>query len=198
MRSNLLGIALLVAVFSVSACAHKAKSDDNAAAQPAATSNSAAKPAQPAPVAEAAQSCRTDDDCPAKSLCIRGACVVISPALELAECSLLRVHFDYDAWILRADDKPRLDRVARCLRADHKLHVTIEGNADERGTEEYNLQLGSKRATQVEKYLEALGVVDAQLKTISYGFENPLCTEHDEACWSQNRRAGVKAQAASH
>jgi peptidoglycan-associated lipoprotein len=124
-------------------------------------------------------------------LCLGGRCVAITPEVELAECAEIRVHFDYDAWLLHPDDKPRLDRVARCLRADHGLHVTIEGNADERGTEEYNLQLGAKRASQVERYLEALGASSGQLKSVSYGFEKPVCTEHNEGCWSQNRRAGL-------
>jgi peptidoglycan-associated lipoprotein len=71
--------------------------------------------------------------------------------------------------------------------------VTIQGNADERGTEEYNMALGDRRATTVAHYLESLGASAAQLKTVSYGKENPLCTEHDEECWAKNRRAELKA-----
>ena len=188
---SLLAASLLL----TSACAHQSQ---------------LAKPAEPltpvavaprssgTPVAAAEQACKRDNDCDSKSLCIRDRCVPVTPENELAECSHLRVHFDFDAWTLRDEDRPRLERVARCLRADQKLHVTVEGNADERGTEEYNLQLGSKRASQVERYLQAFGVSEEQLKVISYGFERPLCTEHDEACWAQNRRASVKAQASSH
>jgi peptidoglycan-associated lipoprotein len=144
------------------------------------------------------QSCSRDDDCSANALCIRSRCVAITPEVELSECALVRVHFAFDQWSLRSEDKPGLERAARCLRADQKLHVTIEGNADERGTEEYNLQLGSKRAVQVERYLEALGASNDQLKTVSYGFERPLCTEHNEGCWAQNRRAALNAGVDSH
>ena len=77
---------------------------------------------------------------------------------------------------------------------DQALKVTVEGNADERGTEEYNLALGQRRATVVEQYLEALGVrAEVQLKTISYGYERPVCTAHNEACYAKNRRAAVEA-----
>jgi peptidoglycan-associated lipoprotein len=85
-----------------------------------------------------------------------------------------------------------VERSARCLKADHALHVSIEGNADERGTEEYNMALGDRRATTVKGYLESLGASASQLKTVSYGKENPLCTEHDEECWAKNRRAEMK------
>ena len=74
------------------------------------------------------------------------------------------------------------------------MHVTIEGNADERGTDEYNLALGDQRATSVARYLKALGASPTQLKTVSYGKEKPLCTEHDEECWAKNRRAAVKSK----
>ena len=159
--------------------------------------SSAAPARAPSAKPPAEQTCSRDDDCASSSLCIRDRCVPITPDNELAECSHLRVHFDFDAWTLRAEDKPKLDRVARCLRADQQLHVSVEGNADERGTEEYNLQLGSKRAAQVERYLQALGVSENQLKVVSYGFERPLCSEHTEGCWATNRRASVKAQTSS-
>lgn len=155
------------------------------------------QPAAPAPAVvpqatatPAAKSCTSDLQCGDKQLCIRSQCVDITA--DLAECSAIRVHFDLDGAELHADDRTNLDRMARCLRADHALRVTIEGNADERGTEEYNLTLGQRRALAVDKYLLTAGVSDAQLKTISYGKENPICREHDEACWEKNRRAAVK------
>ncbi len=188
----------LMSVLSLSlvpACAHTPPAA--AAKEPVASAPAApAKQAEPAPPSE--RTCANDDGCDAKALCIRNRCVAITSEVELAECSLVRVHFDFDAWSLKSEDRPPLMRVARCLRADQKLHITVEGNADERGTEEYNLQLGAKRASQVERYLEALGVSNAQLKTISYGFEKPLCAEHNEPCWAQNRRAGLKAQDGTH
>ncbi len=106
----------------------------------------------------------------------------------------MRVHFPTDSDLLPDDAKSGLERSARCLKADQALHVTIEGNADERGTEDYNMALGDRRANAVAKYMESLGASQQQLRTISYGKEKPLCTEHDEACWSQNRRAELHAK----
>jgi peptidoglycan-associated lipoprotein len=152
--------------------------------------------AQPPPAAASAEKlCSADTDCGSKQLCIRSHCVDISA--NLAECSALRIHFDFNVATIRSDDLSQLQRISRCLKADTGLHVTIEGNADERGTEEYNMALGDQRATAVRKYLQSLGTSDAQLRTVSYGKENPLCTEHDEDCWAKNRRAAVKPAEAS-
>jgi peptidoglycan-associated lipoprotein len=108
------------------------------------------------------------------------------------------VHFALNSSEIESSDRGSLERSARCLKGDHALHVTVEGNADERGTEEYNLALGDRRATAVAKYLEALGASNAQLRTVSYGKEKPLCTEHDEDCWAKNRRAELNAADGSH
>ena len=140
----------------------------------------------------AGKACKSDDDCDSTSLCIRNACV--KATADLPECSDVRVHFDFDKSDLKPEDQQKLQGRVRCFRNNKGLHVTIEGHADERGTEDYNLALGSKRATTVSKYLQALGVDAAQVKTLSYGFEHPVCTEHDEECWSKNRRGEVKPQ----
>jgi peptidoglycan-associated lipoprotein len=171
-------------------CHHEQK-----AAVPATSSNlaSVAEPAsQPAAKRAGPKTCAVDLDCGDRQLCIRGTCTDISAGL--AECRMGRVHFDYDAAHIRMGDSPRLQRVARCLKADQSLLVRIEGNADERGTTEYNLALGDKRAASVARYLETLGVTPTQLKTVSYGEVKPLCEQHNEACWSKNRRAAVKPQ----
>ena len=144
----------------------------------------------PAPVVVAQTTCAADSECKNGFLCLRSQCVAITA--DLSECAVVRVHFEFNASLVRAEDQLPLQRMARCLRADHALHVTIEGNTDERGTEEYNLALSSKRASGVERYLETLGVSRTQLDTISYGYERPLCTEHDEKCWAKNRRVALK------
>ena len=77
---------------------------------------------------------------------------------------------------------------AQLLKQYHRLYVNIEGHCDERGSEEYNLALGAKRAETVQKTLEQLGVSKAQLQTVSYGKERPFCDAHNEHCWQQNRR----------
>jgi peptidoglycan-associated lipoprotein len=176
----LAGAALLAA-----ACAHKPP----APPPPEAKEAPVAETLPPAPVKEAEPSCVADRDCRDGNLCLSGRCAPVTG--DLQECAAPRVHFDFDSSILRGDDRPALERIARCLRASQAMRVTIEGNADERGTEEYNLQLGQRRAAEVERYLVALGASGEQLKTISYGYEKPLCNEHNEECWSKNRRAGL-------
>jgi len=110
---------------------------------------------------------------------------------ELGRCGV-RVHFDYDSIEIPEKDRPGLASSASCLKRDRSMKARIEGNADERGTEEYNLALGDRRAHTVAKYLQALGAEDTQLKTVSFGEENPICNDHKEDCWSKNRRAAVR------
>ncbi|MBI5587375.1 MAG: peptidoglycan-associated lipoprotein Pal [Deltaproteobacteria bacterium] len=105
---------------------------------------------------------------------------------------LYAVHFDFDKYNIREDDKPVLEKNAKWLNLNKKVTVIIEGHADERGETEYNLALGDKRARSVEKYLEALGVSRDRLATISFGEEKPVDPGHDEAAWSKNRRAEFK------
>ncbi len=110
---------------------------------------------------------------------------------ESAACQKARVHFDRDDTLLHPDDYPVLQKLAQCLQADPARIVRIDGNADERGTTDYNLALGDRRARSVAGYLKLLGVRSDQLATVSFGKEKPLCAEHDESCWQQNRRAGL-------
>jgi peptidoglycan-associated lipoprotein len=102
--------------------------------------------------------------------------------------SLQDAFFDFDQSLIREDAKQPLQRDAEILKSHPELKVTIGGYCDERGTSEYNLALGNRRAEAVKRYLVALGVEPAQMKTISYGKERPFCTEHTEACYQQNRR----------
>jgi peptidoglycan-associated lipoprotein len=178
----------LMAAMVVGGCAHKQETKAAAPqAAPAAAPQAAAAPA----ASSEAKTCASDLDCGAKQLCINNRCVDITP--DLAECTNVRVHFPFNSDEIDAADKPQLDRSARCLKADHALHITIEGNADERGTEEYNMALGDRRARSVASYLGSLGASQQQVATVSYGKENPECKEHDEACWAKNRRAALKA-----
>jgi peptidoglycan-associated lipoprotein len=99
------------------------------------------------------------------------------------------VYFNYDESSLSDDARAKLARNADLLKSQGQFLVTIEGHADERGTNEYNLALGDRRANAVRDYLGSLGVAGDRLRTISYGEERPVCTQSDESCWSQNRRA---------
>ncbi|HEX9103723.1 MAG TPA: peptidoglycan-associated lipoprotein Pal [Polyangia bacterium] len=178
---------LTVVAAMVGGCAHKQETKAEAPkTEPAPAPQAAAPPAD-----TGAKTCASDLDCGAKQLCLNNRCVDITP--DLAECTNVHVHFPFNSDEIDAADKPQLDRSARCLKADHSLHVTIEGNADERGTEEYNMALGDRRARSVAGYLQSLGASQAQVATVSYGKENPECKEHDEACWARNRRAALKA-----
>lgn len=106
-----------------------------------------------------------------------------------ATSELKMIHFDFDKADIRPGDAAILDANARWLSANPKNLALIEGHCDERGTNEYNLALGERRARATMNYLVARGVQASRLSTISYGEERPLCTEHNERCWSQNRRA---------
>jgi peptidoglycan-associated lipoprotein len=98
------------------------------------------------------------------------------------------IHFDFDKSDIKSEAKPILKTLSEMLTADSNTHVVIEGNCDERGTSEYNLALGDRRANSAKSYLVSLGIPSARLKTISYGKEKPLCTESTEECWAKNRR----------
>jgi len=97
------------------------------------------------------------------------------------------VYFDYDESTLSDDTRDKLSRNADLLKSA-QFAVTLEGHADSRGTNEYNLALGERRANAVRDYLGSLGVAGARLRTLSYGEERPVCNTDEESCWSQNRR----------
>jgi peptidoglycan-associated lipoprotein len=99
------------------------------------------------------------------------------------------VYFDFDKADLTETSRSRLARNAEFLRAHPEFQLSIEGHCDERGTNEYNLALGERRASAARDYIVSLGVANARLRTISYGEERPKCTQSDESCWSINRRA---------
>jgi peptidoglycan-associated lipoprotein len=98
------------------------------------------------------------------------------------------VHFDYDKYAVLDADKATLQRQAAWLGKYPNVKVTVEGHADERGTREYNIALGARRANAVKEYLVSLGVSAARVDTVSYGKEKPICAESSESCWAQNRR----------
>jgi peptidoglycan-associated lipoprotein len=101
---------------------------------------------------------------------------------------LLPIYFDFDQASVRSDQIPRLEHNADYLKNNPDLKVVVEGNCDERGTNEYNLALGERRALNAKTYLMELGVEEFRIRTLSYGEEQPLFPEQDEFSWSQNRR----------
>jgi peptidoglycan-associated lipoprotein len=108
---------------------------------------------------------------------------------EIERMGLLAdIHFDYDEYSLRDADRDVLNRNAEALKKFDFIKITIEGHCDERGSVEYNLALGERRARAAYDYLASLGVPAERMKTVSYGKEIPLCNESNEECWARNRR----------
>jgi len=99
------------------------------------------------------------------------------------------VYYDFDKFDLRAEAREQLAANASWMRDHGEFLFTIEGHCDERGTNEYNIALGQRRAAAAKDYIVSLGVENARLRTISYGEERPFCTESNESCWQSNRRA---------
>jgi peptidoglycan-associated lipoprotein len=107
---------------------------------------------------------------------------------ELFSQNVKDVYFDYDKSDVRGDQQSSVQADAAFLGQHTDINVTIEGHCDERGSTEYNIALGDKRANAVKEALTGAGVSPSRIKTISYGKEKPFCTESNEACWQQNRR----------
>lgn len=107
---------------------------------------------------------------------------------ELAKRS---VFFDYDSYVIKDEFKSLVEAHARFLVANPKVKMLIQGNADERGSREYNLALGQRRAASVKNAMNVYGASDNQIETVSYGEEKQRCAEANDACWAENRRADI-------
>jgi peptidoglycan-associated lipoprotein len=107
---------------------------------------------------------------------------------ELFEQNVKDAFYDFNKSDIREDARQALTRTAEFLRSYPQVKVTIEGHCDERGSTEYNLGLGERRAQAAKNYLISLGIAAGRLETVSWGKERPFCTEHTEGCWQQNRR----------
>jgi len=114
--------------------------------------------------------------------------MMVKPSEFSPNPNLKTIYFDFDKYNIRPDDAKTLDGDAAWLKANPNNLVLIEGHADERGTNEYNLALGEKRAKAAMNYLVAQGVQASRVTIISYGEERPVCAEKTEACWAKNRR----------
>src|SRR5215470_10129532 len=151
---------------------------------------------QPAPIVSAGQSASpltAATEIPDSDALVPGPSA--PPPEQFVEVPRLQdIHFEYDAHDIRPEDTSTLDQNAAWLRGNPDTLLLIEGHTDERGTSEYNLGLGDFRAAAAMRYLAAQGVPVARMVAISYGKERPLCTEHTEECWGQNRRAHFLAK----
>lgn len=159
-----------------------------------------AAPTQAAPRAVSHSAVRPEAAAPAPASKAPGATAPDAPAhrprpSEFGAVSALEdIHFDFDKYAIRRADARILDENARWMKANHGSTILIEGHADERGTNEYNLALGDRRAKATMSYLVAQGVQASRIILISYGEERPLCKERNEGCWAKNRRAHFLAR----
>jgi len=108
---------------------------------------------------------------------------------ELFDKEVKDAYFNYDKADIRPDARDALSQTAQFLRSYPQMKVVIEGHCDERGSTEYNLALGDRRAAAAKQFLVSLGISADRLETVSYGKERPFCTASTEACWQENRRA---------
>jgi len=163
-------IALLAA-----ACASNEKKD-----APVSDRSSGAQPAQPSTGSSTAR--------PNTDTAVRGN-PLTDPNNILSKRS---VYFDYDSNAVKDEYRNLVQAHSRYLADQKSAHVRIEGNCDERGSREYNLALGQRRAEAVKRMMTVLGAPDASIETTSFGEEKPVATGHDEQAWAQNRRADIK------
>jgi peptidoglycan-associated lipoprotein len=101
------------------------------------------------------------------------------------------VYFDYDSFVVKDEFRPLVEAHARYLVANRGTRMIIQGNTDERGSREYNIALGQKRADAVKRTMTLLGAQEAQIESVSYGKEKPKNPGHDESAWAENRRADI-------
>jgi len=118
-------------------------------------------------------------------------------AAQLDEMNRQSVYFDFGDTVIKPEYRELIQKQAEFMKAHANAVVTLEGNADERGSSEYNLALGDRRANAVRNALELIGVPDSQIKTVSLGEEHPRLTCHEEQCWKENRRTDFVGKAGS-
>jgi peptidoglycan-associated lipoprotein len=165
----------LVLVNLLAACATEKPKEAESAPAPAMETQAASEPAATGS-AEMAQSAVVPD-----------ATAVAAAAIP----EIRSVYFPFDVDAVQEADRGAIQDHGGYLASNPDVKVRIEGNADERGSSEYNLALGQRRADNVKKLLVLSGARDSQIETISNGEEKPRCAEHQESCWSQNRRADI-------
>ena len=202
MKRNLLTVVLIALVLSLSVtfltgCAKKAGLKDQAAMTSAQTPGAAPPAAKAAPApkgGEVAKGTEIDEQA-LRDKAAREAAekakkeAAAKAAAILKELQIPDVYFDFDKYNLKPLAQTTLKNGAPAYLKYKDYKLVIEGHCDERGTAEYNLALGQKRADEAAKYLADLGIEKERIKTISYGKEMPLDPKHDEAAWAKNRRA---------
>jgi peptidoglycan-associated lipoprotein len=184
---------IALALFMVGCPKRPATTAVSAPAPSAAPAPRAAAPAAPAPApapapAQPRAAAPTAPAAPAPAA-PRSPAPLPPPAEFAPHEALKAIHFDFDKYDIRPGDAKILDGNASWLKSNPNNLILIEGHCDERGTNEYNLALGERRAKSTMNYLVAQGVQASRITIISYGEERPVCAEKEEGCWSKNRRA---------
>lgn len=169
-------IAVILASLLLAACASSPKSDSSQA--PRTDSSQSNSPSVTAPLAE------SEKNAPISSAAMEASKL----AAEAQALQKQSVYFDFDRYVVKSKYRDVIQQQAAFIKAHKNDVVTLEGNADERGSNEYNLALGDKRANAVRKDLELLGVPATQIRVVSMGEENPRLSCHEEKCWKENRR----------
>lgn len=180
MKHYLVAVLALVSIIAFSGCSQKKVSTVDQTSAPATTQ---AKPADKQPAADPGK-------IPTESVTSldKDKKDSIPAYVRELQTRLQDVYFAYDRYDLSDEGKKATKLLGDILMKNKKVKVTIEGHSDERGTNEYNLALGDRRAKVAKEYLIALGVPANRIELISYGEEKPACTESSETCWSKNRR----------
>ncbi|OGT10962.1 MAG: peptidoglycan-associated lipoprotein [Gallionellales bacterium RIFCSPHIGHO2_02_FULL_57_16] len=168
-------IAVVLFSLMFAACASNPKTDSSQAPQSSEASNKS-------PAAANAGTSRTNEPLSSTGL------ETTKSATEMQGMKQLNVYFDFDMYDIKPEYRNVIQQQASFIKKHKDANFTLEGNADERGSNEYNLALGEKRANSVLKYLELMGVSEMQIKTVSLGEEQPRLTCHEEECWKENRR----------
>jgi peptidoglycan-associated lipoprotein len=176
-----LGMALVVA------CGKKPQTEPTP--QPNADSLAAAERARADSLAaDSARRAQEEAERIARQRAADSAAAVAATTAEVRNMLASMIHFDFDKSNIRPGDAQTLDQKVAILTANPDLRIRISGHCDERGSDEYNLALGNRRATSAKQYLVSHGIDASRIETVSYGEERPIAMGHDEDSWSQNRR----------
>jgi len=186
--ANIVVMSLLLFGVVLAGCAKRPATTQASAPAPTAPPPAATTPAQPSAPPAPSMAAPTRP-APAPAAAAPTTTARPSPKEFTAIADLKDIHFDFDKYDIRPGDAKVLDANAAWLKSHGDYLVLVEGHCDERGTNEYNLALGERRAKSTMNYLVSQGVQASRITIISYGEERPQCAEKNEGCWSKNRRS---------
>jgi peptidoglycan-associated lipoprotein len=185
--SLLLALGLGAAVFAAASCGGKPAPQNPTPAQPNADSAAAAARAHQDSIDEANRQ-QQEAERVRKQREADSLAALARASDDVRNTLATMIHFDYDKSSVRSDDTGALDQKVAILQANPDLKIRVAGHCDERGSDEYNLALGNRRAQAAKQYLVSHGIDAGRIETQSWGEEKPLVQGHDESSWSQNRR----------